>query len=305
MDIATRFWTLQLHPVLRSNAAPLYNRAGPFRSVEVWGGSTMHRFLGLVALLFLLGCQANGQFRQSYRIPTPSRQPPVGVVFLANGAGDSRSVTHSLSQVLEYASPTLEVKTFAWSHGYWRVIFDQLDHTNHLDQAHNLAVQICAYRSAHPDRRVYLLGHSAGSAVVLAAAEALPPNSVTRIILLAPSVCATYDLRPALRASREGIDCFYSDADRLILGLGVGILGTTEGGCRTPAGRVGFIPAQEDPADARLYEKLRQHPWDPEVRWTGHDGGHFGNHVPDFLRVYVLPLLGCRTIQSRGVSYPG
>ena len=68
-----------------------------------------------------------------------------------------------------------------------------------------------AYRQAYPGRKVYLVGHSAGCAVVLAAAERLPTDSVDRLILLAPSVCVTYDLRPALRTVRCGIDVFYSD----------------------------------------------------------------------------------------------
>jgi hypothetical protein len=45
------------------------------------------------------------------------------------------------------------------------------------------------------------------------------------------------------------------------------------------------------PEDARLYEKLRQHPWDRSMGWTGNNGGHFESHLPEFLRCYVLPLL--------------
>lgn len=43
--------------------------------------------------------------------------------------------------------------------------------------------------------------------------------------------------------------------------------------------------------DAALCGKLRQHPWDPAVKWTGHSGGHYGNNEPAFLWAYVLPLL--------------
>jgi pimeloyl-ACP methyl ester carboxylesterase len=188
-------------------------------------------------------------------------------------------------------STPVQIETFAWSHGYRRVLADQVDHENHLVQGQRLASQVSAYRTAHPKQRVYLVGHSAGCAVVLAAAEAQPPGSVNRIILLAPSVCATYDLRPALRATREGIDVFHSHEDRLVLGLGIGIVGTTEGGCRTPAGRDGFVPIIQCSSDAVLYGKLRQHPWVPALRWSGNSGGHYGNHETGFLRAYVLPLL--------------
>ena len=45
------------------------------------------------------------------------------------------------------------------------------------------------------------------------------------------------------------------------------------------------------PPDAVLYGKLRQHPWDPVVAWSGHGGGHYGSNQAGFLRAYVLPLL--------------
>src|SRR5205807_1552488 len=83
--------------------------------------------------------------------------------------------------------------------------------------------------------------HSAGSAVCLAAAEALPPDSIERIILLSPSIASDYDLRPSLRSAREGIDVFCSRLDIWQLGLGVALVGTADGcrGCDA-AGRVGF-----------------------------------------------------------------
>jgi hypothetical protein len=39
-------------------------------------------------------------------------------------------------------------------------------------------------------------------------------------------------------------------------------------------------------ADAALYGKLRQHPWDSVV-----DGGHYGTNKVAFLNAYVLPLM--------------
>jgi pimeloyl-ACP methyl ester carboxylesterase len=185
----------------------------------------------------------------------------------------------------------LQVETFVWSHGSGRMVIDHVDHANHLEQGRRLAAEVAAYRRAYPQRRVYLVGHSAGSAVILAAAEQLPPDSVDRIILLGPSVCVNYDLRPALRTVRRSIEAFYSSEDRLVLGLGMMIVGTAEGGCRRPAGRCGFAPLLVCPEDAALYAKLRQHPWDPVVEWTGNHGGHYGNNRADFVRAYVLPLL--------------
>jgi pimeloyl-ACP methyl ester carboxylesterase len=215
----------------------------------------------------------------------------VGVVFVANGSGDFRTVSTNLSQVVAESSAPLEVDTFVWSHGFGRYVTDHLDHANHLAQGRKLADRVALYRRTYPERRVYLIGHSAGCAVVLAAAEALPPDSVDGIVLLAPSVCVSYDLRPALRTARGGIDVFHSSEDTVILGLGMRLVGTAEHGCRKAAGQCGFTPVLTCAEDAALYRRLRQHGWDPVVEWSGNDGGHYGSNQPGFLRAYVLPLL--------------
>ena len=239
----------------------------------------------------LVGCSTAGCRREVCCAPTPPTGPPAGVVFVANGSGDFRTVTANLSQAVAAQGVPLQIETLTWSHGYGRYILDHVDHCNHLEEGRRLAEQLVAYRQAYPSRKVYLIGHSAGCAVVLAATERLPPDSVERVILLAPSVCRDYDLRPSLRTTRCGIDAFYSNDDRVILGLGMKIVGTADGRCRTAAGQYGFTPVIVCPADAALYSKLRQHPWDPVVSWSGHDGGHYGSNQPCFLKAYVLPLL--------------
>jgi pimeloyl-ACP methyl ester carboxylesterase len=213
-------------------------------------------------------------------------------VFVANGSGDLSTVTANLNEVVAEQRVPLQVETVPWSHGYGRYVIDHVDHANQLAEGRRLACRVATYRQAYPGRKVYLIGHSSGCAVVLAATEQLPPNSVDHLILLAPSVCVSYDLRPALRGAR-GIDVFYSGEDRWVLGAGMWILGTADRGCRTAAGQYGFTPVVVCPGDGELYAKLRQHPWHAAVQWSGHDGGHFGNNQPGFLRAYVLPLLAC------------
>jgi pimeloyl-ACP methyl ester carboxylesterase len=240
--------------------------------------------------MLLAGCLAAGPRPEIHRAASLPAGSPVGVVFIANGAGDVRALTHNLTQVVAEACLPLQVETVPWSRGHGRYIADQVDHGNHLAQGGRLAVQVAAYRQTYPARRIYLIGHSAGCAVLLAAAESLPPGSVDRIILLSPSVCQSYDLRPALSTARCGIDVFYSSQDRLMLGLGVKILGTAERDCRTAAGKEGFTPVIACPRDGALYSKLRQHPWESSVEWSGHGGGHFGSTQAGFLRAFVLPL---------------
>jgi pimeloyl-ACP methyl ester carboxylesterase len=215
---------------------------------------------------------------------------PAAVVFVANGAGDSRSLSQNLVQVVQETSAPLQVETVHWSLGPRRVVADQVDHNNHLSRGRELALQADRYRRSYPDRRIYFTGHSAGCAVVLAAAEALPADSVDGIILLAPAVSPKYNLRSALRATRCSLDVFYSKRDRWVLGMGMAIVGTTEGDSNRAAGQYGFKPDITEPGDAVLYAKLRQHPWDPALEWSGHNGGHHGYQV-GFLRAYILPIL--------------
>jgi pimeloyl-ACP methyl ester carboxylesterase len=138
---------------------------------------------------------------------------------------------------------------------------------------------------------IYLVGHSAGCAVVLAAAEALPPDSLDRILLFAPSVPADYDLRPALRSVSQGLDVFCSAQDGWYLKIGLWLTAVTRGRCRVAAGCTGFRPLSESAEDAQAYAKLFHHPWGPRLAWTGHEGGHFGYYQPGYLTGIVLPLL--------------
>ncbi len=250
------------------------------------------RQLFLSCLLPLLtGCCTAGLRPAVYSPTAHSGTPPAGVIFIANGSGDFRTVSANLSQVVAETATPLQIETLVWSRGLGRYVTDHVDHGNHLAQGRLLAAHVVAYRRAFSGHRVYLVGHSAGCAVILAAAEALPTDSLDRILLLAPSVCVSYDLRPALRTARRGIDAFHSSEDNLVLGLCMRLIGTAEGGCYSAAGQRGFTPVLACPGDATLYTKLRQHPWDPAVAWSGNDGGHYGSNQAAFLRAYVLPLL--------------
>jgi pimeloyl-ACP methyl ester carboxylesterase len=253
----------------------------------------MRKFLLTCLAPLLAGCAAAAPRPAVCRTAAPPAPPPTAVAFVANGSGDTRTVSTNLRQVVAEAGAPLEVEAFVWTHGAGRVLADHLDHCNHLEEGRRLAARVCEYRKAYPDRRVYLIGHSAGCAVVLAAAEQLPPGAVDRVVLLSPSVSTGYDLRPTLRAVRGGVDVYCSDRDRWVLGVGMAIVGTADHNGPAAAGRDGFTPVVECPGDAALYERLRQHPWDPAVEWTGNEGGHYGNNGTGFLRAYVLPLLTC------------
>lgn len=253
-------------------------------------GLPFRPLLPALALALLAGCAATRPATHCAS-PCPSCVGSDRVLFVADGAGDYGVTTANVRQVVREQRLSWCVEKVQWSHGKLRVFADQTDVAHGRAAGRCLAERIRAYRTANPGCAVSLMAHSAGSAIVLAALEELPPGSVDRVVLLSPSVSCGYDLRPALRTTRCGIDVFYSARDWVVLGLTTGIVGTADRRWIAAAGRVGFCPVPGSAEDARLYEKLRQHPWDQSMSWTGNTGGHFESHEPEFLRSYVLPLL--------------
>lgn len=244
----------------------------------------------LLSLLLLvpIGCAG---FRQEAMLPPAGPMAGErGFIFVADGAGNYQATSIALRQALVESCIPLRVVTAEWSHGYRRILLDQIDYAHAREEGERLACEVAAVSRCCPGQEIYLLGHSAGSAVVLAAIEALPPNTVDRIVLLAPSVSAAYDLRPALMRVRSGIDVYYSERD-VGVRLSTGLVGTADRQRTAPAGYTGFWPTVACPGDALLYSKLRQHAWHPCVAWTGNQGRHNDSHTIDYLKAYVLPLL--------------
>jgi pimeloyl-ACP methyl ester carboxylesterase len=229
-----------------------------------------------------VGC-ASPPVRVETRAPLSA---PAGVVYVIDGAGGYQTAPRAVAAAVADAHLPLEVRSFDWTHGRGRALADEVDANYSRAQGRRLAVEVVQYQASHPGIPVYLVAHSAGGAVALAAAESVPCNALARVVLLAPSVSEGYDLREALAGTSGGIDVFTSERDRFWLGVGTAVVGTSDGVRQAAAGRVGF-----DPPDDPLASRLRQHPWDPSVAWTGNAGGHAGTLLSSYLRAYVLPLL--------------
>ena len=215
------------------------------------------------------------------------------LVWVVDGAGDLHGCSNAMAQANMLAGNPIELAPFAWSHGHRRLLLDQIDIAHARAQGMRLAEKILARRWTEPGRRTVVIAHSAGCAVALAAGDVLPADAVERMILMAPSVSTGYDVRPTLRAAREGVDVFCSKKDWVALGFVTRVVGTTDKFGAPAAGRHGFAvtpTAPDDPAASRL----RQHFWTPELAWTGHTGGHHGVYAPAFIHGYVFPLIGVR-----------
>ncbi len=216
----------------------------------------------------------------------PAREQ--GVVFVAEPAGDFRLVVQNMERIVARSGLPLRVVAVNWATG--DIPYDIRDRDNHQRAGRALAQRVLAYHKACPGRKVFLVGHSGGAAVVLAATHSLPANAVERIVLLAPGVSSHHDLRCALSVSRCGIDHFYSRDDELLRAC-IDLFGTNDGRGTRAAGEVGFVPIVASKADAALYRKLRQHPWCEAYGAVGNHGGHFGVARLTFVSKVVMPLL--------------
>ncbi len=243
----------------------------------------------LAGLLLLPGCHT--LYPASPRIDSAPLNTTLPLVIVVDGAGGFEMCSRYLGQVVAEDHLPLVVRGYRWTHGYLRIPADQMHHAHLCHEGRKLAELILRWHQEMPERPIYLMGHSAGSGIVLVAAEALPPATLERIILLAPAVSFKHDLRAALASSCQGIDVFYSQRDWLCLGIGVLLAGTTDRYWSIGAGKIGFQSIITCAEDGALYAKLRQYPWDASLCWTGHKGGHYGAYQPGFLRAFVLPLL--------------
>ncbi len=240
-----------------------------------------------LALLLLSGCTSYPS-----RAPSPVPSGPArGIVLIADGAGANQHATRTITEAVEKNRVPVFVRTFDWSRGRVRGLSDITDVEHSRQQGEALACEVGRYHAAYPGVPVYLVGFSAGCVVVLAAGDRLPADSVERIVLLAPAVSSSYDLRRTLASARGGVDVFYSERDRLWLGVGTGVVGSADGTRGPAAGRIGFRSPTLEPTQTPLASRLRQHAWDPSIAWTGNRGGHAGSLRPAYLKAYVLPLL--------------
>jgi pimeloyl-ACP methyl ester carboxylesterase len=223
---------------------------------------------------------------------TTTPEPPAGTVILVPGIGGFDPLNTSAHWALPRAGVRHEVRDFIWTHGRGQFLKDLQDRPYCLQKSNELAAEVRRLKLAEPGRPVFLLGRSGGTGIVLEAAAQLPPGCIERIILLSAAVAPTYDLRPALRATRHELISFYSPADVLILGFGTSQFGTIDR-LRVPSAglRKFVIPKGLPPMDAALYDRLVQIPWSPRMIWEGHTGGHAGTRMPVFLTKEVAPWL--------------
>ena len=184
------------------------------------------------------------------------------------------------------------MREFRWTHGPGQFLKDLQDTRHQQAKAAELAEEIRKLREEDADRPIYLIGHSAGTGLILRAAESLPPGSVERLILLSSAVSPQYDLRPALTATRREIVSYHSPFDQVLLHWGTKQFGTVDRVYAASAGLNGFqTPRDASDNDKVLYERLVQVPWNQRMLLCGNLGQHTGPCFPAFMLVELAPWL--------------
>ncbi len=204
---------------------------------------------------------------------TPKPLPPL--LLVANGSGGQFDLSRPILDVIDFSSFKVDVETVRWSR-FGNPVQDHADHKGQITAARQLAQRAQQVLAKQRDRKIIFMGFSSGCRVILDAASMMPPDSLERVIVFAPSVQYGYRLGPALRSARRGIDSYYSHDDNILEGI-VSVLGTADGYLVPAAGRIGFWIKSKKGPDADVYMKrLRQHIWHPQLCKVGHTGGHFG-----------------------------
>jgi len=207
------------------------------------------------------------------------------LVYVVNGVGGSTVVSDNLLDVNSDEHLGLRIQMVPWCR-HNALYQDLTDHDAQLAAATRIACSVTAIRRDCPNAHIFFVGHSAGARIVLAAAEMLPPQSVDRIILLAPAVSYTYDLTTALKTSRYGIDNFFSSEDG-VLDVENQHYRNADGPRTHAAGRAGFRLVSSDPRDMALYRNVRQYRW--TMDFCG-NGGHYAWTLRHNMKKAMFPL---------------
>ena len=228
-----------------------------------------------------------------------------GLILMADGVGGMDLSATALRYVIGAERLPFVVKVVPWGHAFGSWHKDLTNVVNRDAHARKVAEEVVAFRAAHPDEMIYLIGKSGGTGIVVKALEHLDANTVDGLILIASALLADYDLTRALSAVRGEAVHFWSPLDVIVLGAGTRIFGTIDRVNAVSAGLVGFQPpAHATDTQGKEYAKLRQIRWRPSMMPTGYWGGHVGPDSPAFLRKYVVPLLRCAEASEGSIPPP-
>jgi pimeloyl-ACP methyl ester carboxylesterase len=231
--------------------------------------------------------------------PLPDRQARMrhGYLYYLDGAGGGTAQSNwaaGVRQGLLAAAYPGAGEMFTWETGKGLMADQDASVKYKRAKADRLAREVARQYAAYPDAPIDLLGFSAGTAEVIFALEALPPDvTVKNVVLLGTSISENYDLTKALQHVRGKLYLYTSTHDRMLSVL-MPFSGTADRKFDDPgAGIRGFVlPKGANTATRKLYkEKIVTIDWAKTLEKDGDYGRHFDNVKMPFIRDHVAPLL--------------
>jgi len=177
---------------------------------------------GLITLgIGMLGC---GKYDTGTKFTTQQRIDKGLIVILPGIEGES-GANHNIRRGLFDTDIPYALVIYRWGAlvpGPGGMLINQTNVTRNRNEGKELAEEIVKYQTNHPNRPVFLIGHSGGCGIAVFALEALGRISgakpVTGAFLLSASVSANYNLSSALRMTQRGLVNVYNPEDSLLKG---------------------------------------------------------------------------------------
>jgi hypothetical protein len=245
-------------------------------------------FLSILICLGAVGC--------SQVAPDRAERIPRGYVYYLDGAGGGGLVNYAggVRKGLEKAGYAGAGEVFTWQTGLGVVADQVASESFKREKAAKLAAEVRAYKVAHPNAPVTLMGLSAGTAVAAFTLEALPTDTqVANVILLSGSLGANYNLTQALEHVEGKMYVTTSKRDG-VLGFLVPMAGTADRGSGS-ADTIGIqgprMPAGASPETRRQYAKVVEIPWTSKFGRYGNHGGHMDTVNARFIEAVIAPLV--------------
>jgi pimeloyl-ACP methyl ester carboxylesterase len=205
-----------------------------------------------------------------------------GRVLIMPGVGNTQFHLAGFVERLEQQLPNFEVEVRPWGTPF-RMIENLRAAERNFSTAAEIAADLAAWRRAHPDEKLYVVGYSGGGGMVTLVTSALPDGvAIDRLILVAPAISPDYPLQERVLPHVNEFVANFASALDLQVGWGTRAFGTIDRKNTVSAGAVGFELA--DP-------KLLQHIWSADDIPFGHLGNHLSYLNGRWQRAKLLPAL--------------